>query len=63
MRTELEGIFNDETLLADLDYNLPEGSKRSLVCSQKRKRIVILVTKESHCLGDFYIDAAIGAFH
>ena len=60
MRTELEGIFNDETLLADLDYNLPEGSKRSLVCSQTRKRIVILVTKESHCLGDILMKSTYG---
>ena len=51
MRTELEGIFNDETLLADLDSALPTGSHRKLV-SAGRKRIVILVTKEAHCLGD-----------
>ena len=48
MRTELEGIFNDTTLLADLDLNLPTGSSRSLICSNHRKRIVILVTKEAH---------------
>jgi len=51
MRTELEGIFNDETLLADLDSALPTGTHRKLV-SAGRKRIVILVTKEAHCLGD-----------
>jgi len=51
MRTELEGIFNDETLLVDLDSALPTGSHRKLV-SAGRKRIVILVTKEAHCLGD-----------
>ncbi|MCA2015498.1 formyltetrahydrofolate deformylase [Vibrio tritonius] len=51
MRTELEGYFNDETLLADLDQALPEGALHQLVNSG-RKRIVILVTKESHCLGD-----------
>ncbi|QUM83820.1 MULTISPECIES: formyltetrahydrofolate deformylase [unclassified Moritella] len=51
MRTELEGIFNDETLLVDLDSALPTGSRRKLV-SAGRKRIVILVTKEAHCLGD-----------
>ncbi|WP_435237194.1 formyltetrahydrofolate deformylase [Psychromonas sp. PT13] len=59
MRTELEGYFNDETLLADLDYSLPPGSKRSLI-SQKRKRIVILVTKESHCLGDILMKSTYG---
>lgn len=59
MRTELEGYFNDQTLLADLDYNLPAGSKRSLV-SQQRKRIVILVTKEAHCLGDILMKSTYG---
>ncbi|STF87084.1 formyltetrahydrofolate deformylase [Escherichia coli] len=29
--TELEGIFNDSTLLADLDSALPEGSVRELI--------------------------------
>ncbi|KPD02715.1 formyltetrahydrofolate deformylase [Moellerella wisconsensis] len=51
MRTELEGIFNDETLLADLDDALPSGSKRELNAAGRR-RIVIMVTKEAHCLGD-----------
>ena len=51
MRTELQGIFNEETLLADLALSLPEGTNCRLL-STKRKRIVILVTKEAHCLGD-----------
>ena len=51
MRTELQGIFNEETLLADLELSLPEGTNCRLI-STKRKRIVILVTKEAHCLGD-----------
>lgn len=51
MRTELEGYFNDDTFLADLDQALPAGTKRRLVDSA-RKRVVILVTKEAHCLGD-----------
>ena len=51
MRTELQGIFNEETLLADLVLSLPEGTNCRLI-STKRKRIVILVTKEAHCLGD-----------
>lgn len=51
MRTQLEGIFNDHTLLLDLDRALPEGSERQLVDNTK-KRVVILVTKEAHCLGD-----------
>ncbi|WP_419569701.1 formyltetrahydrofolate deformylase [Rheinheimera sp.] len=51
MRTQLEGIFNDQTLLWDLDHALPKGSKRQLI-AQGKKRVVILVTKEAHCLGD-----------
>ena len=59
MRTELEGIFNDTTLLADLDSALPEGSVRELTPAGRR-RIVILVTKEAHCLGDLLMKANYG---
>lgn len=59
MRTELEGFFNDETLLAELDMALPEGSHRRLV-SAGRKRIVVLVTKEAHCLGDLLMKSVYG---
>lgn len=59
MRTELEGIFNDTTLLADLDGALPEGSIREL-SSAGRRRIVILVTKEAHCLGDLLMKSTYG---
>ena len=51
MRTELQGIFNDQTLLSDLRLALPPGSETELV-STRKKRVVILVTKEAHCLGD-----------
>ncbi len=59
MRTELEGIFNDSTLLADIDSALPEGSVRELNPAGRR-RIVILVTKEAHCLGDLLMKANYG---
>ena len=59
MRTELEGIFNDNTLLADLDSALPTGSVRELH-SAGRRRVVILVTKEAHCLGDLLMKSAFG---
>ncbi|MBQ4796827.1 formyltetrahydrofolate deformylase, partial [Pectobacterium versatile] len=55
----LEGIFNDTTLLADLDSALPEGSARELG-SAGRRRVVILVTKEAHCLGDLLMKSAYG---
>ncbi|WP_019676969.1 formyltetrahydrofolate deformylase [Arsukibacterium perlucidum] len=51
MRTVLEGVFNDTTLLFDLDRALPPGSRRSLL-SEGAKRVVVLVTREAHCLGD-----------
>ncbi|SJN55176.1 formyltetrahydrofolate deformylase [Vibrio gazogenes] len=60
MRTELEGYFNDATLKADLDQALPEGAKYQLIGSS-RKKIVILVTKEAHCLGDILIKSYDGS--
>lgn len=59
MRTELEGIFNDATLLADPDGALPDGSERELHPAGRR-RIVILVTKEAHCLGDLLMKSVYG---
>lgn len=62
MRTELEGIFNDVTFLADIDEALPSGSHRKLV-TEPRKKVVILVTKEAHCIGDILIKAYSGAMN
>ena len=62
MRTELQGIFNEETLLADLAFSLPEGTNCRLIPS-KRKRIVILVTKEAHCLGDILMKTYYGGLN
>lgn len=59
MRTELEGIFNPQILLEDLAYSLPKGTNCRLIDS-KRKRIVILVTKEAHCLGDLLMKTYYG---
>ena len=62
MRTELEGYFNDHTLLADLDDALPAGSQRRLVPAGN-KRVVIMVTKEAHCLGDILMKRFAGAMN
>ncbi|WP_213993619.1 formyltetrahydrofolate deformylase [Sodalis sp. dw_96] len=59
MRTELEGRFDDERLLADLDRVLPKGTVRELN-DAGRRRIVVLVTKEAHCLGDLLMKSAFG---
>ncbi|WP_444888167.1 formyltetrahydrofolate deformylase [Microbulbifer sp. JMSA008] len=60
MRTALEGIFNDTTFLEDLDMALPQGAERRLV-STKRKRLVLMVTHEPHCLGDILMKCYSGA--
>lgn len=62
MRTELQGEFNDDTLLQEFAENLPKGSHYQLV-EPKRNRIVILVTKEAHCLGDILMKAYYGALN
>ncbi|MDP5253875.1 MULTISPECIES: formyltetrahydrofolate deformylase [unclassified Vibrio] len=62
MRTELEGNFNDQTLLGDLAFALPKEARYELI-PQQRKRIVILVTKEAHCLGDILIKSFDGSLN
>ncbi|WP_285164800.1 formyltetrahydrofolate deformylase [Shewanella goraebulensis] len=59
MRTVLEGKINDEELLADLRDVLPEQNHMKLVNAGK-KRIVVLVTKEAHCLGDILMKSYYG---
>jgi formyltetrahydrofolate deformylase len=54
MRTEFEGAFEADALLADLKTQLPEGITLRLN-PKKKKNIVVLVTKEHHCLGDLLI--------
>ena len=60
MRTALEGNFNEATLLEDLDMALPVGASRRLVGSG-RKRLVLMVTREPHCLGDILMKCYAGA--
>lgn len=59
MRTELQGKFENDEILTELGQNLPQGAEYQLV-AQERKRIVILVTKEAHCLGDILMKAYYG---
>ncbi|BAJ01197.1 formyltetrahydrofolate deformylase [Shewanella violacea] len=59
MRTELEGVFDDSLILSDLNQVLPHSSHVKLV-SLGKKRIVIMVTKEAHCLGDILMKAYYG---
>ncbi len=53
MRSEVLGESLDTVdLQKNLESILPGNSEISIIDSSKRKRIVILVTKEIHCLGD-----------
>lgn len=62
MRTELEGSFNDTALLAALKSVLPEHAQNRLVTSAQ-KRIVVMVTKEPHCLGELLMKSIYGALN
>lgn len=62
MRSELQGELNEQEFLADLDANLPQGSSHKLI-PQYRKKIVILVTKEAHCLGDILMKTYYGGLN
>lgn len=54
MRTEIEGLFNKDKLLSDLKEVLPKNSTIK-ISGQEKKKVVILATKEHHCLGDLLI--------
>ncbi len=54
MRAEVEGSIDSEQVVAELYTVLPTGVTIQLVPQQK-KNIVILVTKEHHCLGDLLL--------
>ncbi len=54
MRTVLSGKVNEQKLLADIKAILPINAHLKLSPKQK-KDIVILATKEAHCLGDILI--------
>jgi formyltetrahydrofolate deformylase len=54
MRTEFAGSADRERLLLSLYKVLPEGVHIKLVPAQK-KRIIVLATKEHHCLGELLI--------
>jgi len=54
MRTVITGSFDEKVLVSDLQKVLPENSNIKLTNSAK-KDIIILATKEMHCLGDLLI--------
>jgi len=54
MRTVIIGSFEYDKLLSDIKAILPSNSNIKLI-KKKKKDIVILATKEMHCLGDLLI--------
>ncbi|WP_457595562.1 formyltetrahydrofolate deformylase [Hydrogenimonas sp.] len=54
MRSEVSGRFDPAALEAELRLVLPESATIRLV-EPRPKRIVLMATKESHCLGDILI--------
>jgi formyltetrahydrofolate deformylase len=59
MRTEFAGEREPESLLGELRDVLPAAARVRLA-HKRRRRIVVLATKEHHCLGDLLIRHAYG---
>jgi formyltetrahydrofolate deformylase len=59
MRTEFEGTFDNAALLHELQTTLPETVSQSGITfrlnPKRKKNIVVMVTKEHHCLGELLI--------
>lgn len=55
MRTEFEGEVNEATLTAEMLKVLPEQDSRLRLNPKKNKNIVVLATKEHHCLADLLV--------
>jgi formyltetrahydrofolate deformylase len=54
MRTEIEGECDINVLRDELIRTLPAGANIRFA-SQKKRKIILMVTKEHHCLGDLLI--------
>ncbi|QHV98581.1 formyltetrahydrofolate deformylase [Spirosoma endbachense] len=55
MRTEFEGTFDTASLLNELKATLPDPGITFRLNPKRKKNIVVLVTKEHHCLGELLI--------
>ncbi|GAB4045954.1 formyltetrahydrofolate deformylase [Spirosoma litoris] len=59
MRTEFEGTFDNAALLHELQTTLPDSTSQSEITfrlnPKRKKNIVVMVTKEHHCLGELLI--------
>ena len=59
MRTEFNGVIEVSPVLDELKKVLPKNSELN-IHSQEPKKLVLLATKESHCLGDLLLRHAAG---
>jgi len=59
MRTAIDGIEDEDLLARVLRAELPKESTIRLA-GETRKRVMLMATKEPHCLGDLLIRAAFG---
>jgi len=54
MRSEFTGEVNEDTIITQLRATLPDDTNIDLI-KHKKKKIIVFVTKEHHCLGDLLI--------
>lgn len=54
VRVEVDGFYEPQVLKAELETMLPEDAMISISTSPQKK-LVVLVTKEYHCLGDILL--------
>lgn len=54
MRTEFSGNFDSGLLYEDIENVLPDGANLH-ISGKRKKNIVVLATKEHHCIGDILI--------
>jgi formyltetrahydrofolate deformylase len=59
MRTDVAGALQGETLLGELRRLLPPDAQLEL-CHRVPRKLVLLATKESHCLGDLLLRHSAG---
>jgi formyltetrahydrofolate deformylase len=59
MRTAIDGIEDEDLLARVLRAELPREAQVRL-CGETRKRVMLMATREPHCLGDLLIRAAFG---
>ena len=62
MRTELEGTFVDNEIIVQLTKTLPTNANIRLV-ETDRKKIVLMVTREPHCLGELLMKSLYGSLN